>query len=135
MYLVLPTNDTPPLMRDYLATMLVARATMLRRAATLAEDEHEPHDALDTIAQTVQPLNAAATQLDATAANFTTLDEYSAAWAAADALCRPVLAALARVLNQARGALLAGQLAPEAHAVIERRIARVLEVAGRLGGI
>jgi len=106
---------------------------MLRRAATLAEDAREQqHDPLDSIAQIVAPFNAAAEQLEATAEQFTTLEEYSAAWATADELCQPALIALTRLLTQARGALIIGQLDPAAYEDIERRIARIMSVATRL---
>ena len=62
------------------------------------------------------------------------LGEYSAAWGAADKLCRTALTALALALTQARGALLAGQLDRAAHDMTERRIARILGVARWLGG-
>jgi hypothetical protein len=133
MYLVLPTNDTPPLVRSYLATLLAARSAMLRRAVTLVEGARDPREPLDTIAQTVDSFTAAAAQLEATAEQFATLDEYSAAWATVDKLCQPALAALTQALTQARGALLAGQLDPAAHTAIERRIARIMGVARQLG--
>jgi hypothetical protein len=134
MYLVLPTDDTPPLVRSYLATLLAARSAMLRRAVRLVEGARASLEPLDTIAQTVDSFTAAAAQLEATAEQFTTLDEYSAAWTTADKLCQPALAALTQALTRARGALLAGQLDPTAHAAIERRIARIMGVARRLGG-
>ncbi len=132
-YLILPEGDTPPLVRSYLATLLAARTAMLRRAATLAEGAREQRE-LDTIEQTVEPFTAAADYLAAVAEQFTTLDEYSAAWVAADELCRPALIALVLTLTQARGALLAGQIDPAAHEAIERRIARIISVATRIGG-
>jgi Glycosyl hydrolases family 35 len=127
LYLILPAGDTPPFVREYLATLLVARTAMLHRAAMLAED--------DSIARTAEPLIAAAEYLAAIAEQFTTLDEYSAAWFAADELCRPALIALAQALTQARGALLTGQSDPVAHAAIEQRIARVSGVVVRLQGL
>ena len=117
-----------------LATLLAARSAMLRRAARAAEGAREQHDPLDSIAGTVQPFTAAAELLETIAAQFTTLDEYSAGWAAADELCRPALTTLTQALTMARGALLAGQLDPTAHESIERRIAQIREIAGRLGG-
>jgi hypothetical protein len=136
MYLILPAGDTPPLVHSYLATLLAARSAMLRRAATLAEDAREQqHDPLDTIAQIVAPFNAAAEQLEATAEQFTTLEEYSATWATADELCQPALIALTQSLTQARGALIIGQLDPAAHAAIERRAAQIIGVATRLIGL
>ena len=118
-------------MREYLATLLEARAVMLHRAARLAEER----DPLDTIAQAVEPFTAAAERLAATVEQFTTLDEYSAAWVAADELCRPALTLLAQALTQAHGALLAGQIDLAANAAIERRITRVTGVATRLKGL
>jgi Glycosyl hydrolases family 35 len=132
LYLILPAGDMPPLVRSYLATLLAARTAMLRRAATLAEGAPEQRDPLDTIAHTIESFTAAADYLAAIAEQFTTLDEYSAAWIAADDLCRSALTALAQALTQARGALLAGQLDPAAHEAIERRIARIMGVATRL---
>jgi hypothetical protein len=135
MYLILPAGDTPPLVRSYLATLLAARSAMLRRAATLAENTREQqHSPLDSIAQIVAPFNAAAEQLEATAEQFTTLEEYSAAWATADELCQPALIALVQALTQARGALIIGQLEPAAYEDIERRVAQIIGVARRLGG-
>jgi hypothetical protein len=107
---------------------------MLRRAATLAEGAREQPDMLDTVAQTVELFTDAAEQLEAVAEQFTTLDEYSATWSAADELCRPALTALAQALTQARGARLAGQIDPAAHEAIERWIARIMVVATRIGG-
>src|SRR5205085_426456 len=98
----------------------------------LAEDALEQRDPIDTIAQAVAPLAHAAEQLQSICQQFTILDEYSAAWAAADELCQPALIALAQALTHARGALLAGQIEPAAHAAIEQRIARIIGVAMRL---
>jgi hypothetical protein len=130
LYLILPEGETPPFVRDYLATLLAARAAMLRRAAALAKER----DPLDTIARLVEPFTIAAEQLAAIAEQLTALDEYRAAWIAADELCRPALTALAQALTQARGTLLAGQIDPAAHTEIERQIARVRGVATRVGG-
>ena len=91
LYLILPEGDMPPIVRSYLATLLAARIAMLRRAVTLAEGTREQRVPLDTIARTVEPLTAAADHLAAIAEQFTTLDQYSAAWIAADELCRPAL--------------------------------------------
>jgi glycosyl hydrolase family 35 len=133
-YLILPMGDTPPLVRSYLATLLAARTAMLRRAAALAEGARQQPDMLDTVAQTFKLFTAAAEQLEAIAKQFTTLDEYRAAWIAADELCRPALTVLAQALTHARGALLASQIEPAAHEAIERRIARIMAVATRIGG-
>ncbi len=132
MYMILPADDPPPHVRNYLATLLAARVAMLRRAVNLAADENEPSDSLDNIARTVEPFTVAADHLAATAEQLTSLDQYSAAWATADKLCRPALTALAQALTEARGALLGGQIAPAAHATIERRIARIVGMATRL---
>jgi hypothetical protein len=134
-YLILPEGDPPPLVRSYLATLLAARTAMLRRATTLAEGAREQRDPLDTIARTVELFTAAADYLARIAEQFSTLDQYSAAWIAADELCQPALTALAQALTQARGALLAGQIDPAAHVAIERRIARIMGVATRIGDI
>jgi hypothetical protein len=129
LYLILPEGDTPPIVRSYLATLLAARIAMLRRAITLADGTREQRVPLDTIARTAEPLTAAADYLAAIAEQFTTLDQYSAAWIAADELCRPAFTALAQTLTQARSALLAGQSDPAAHDAIERQIARIINIA------
>jgi hypothetical protein len=134
-YLILPEGDPPPLVRSYLATLLAARTAMLRRAATLADGARDQHGPLDTLAPTAEPLTAAADHLATTAEQFTTLDEYSAAWLAADELCRPALTTLAQALTQARGALLAGQIDHATHEAIEQRVARIIGVATRTGGV
>jgi len=129
MYLILPEGDPPPLVHSYLATLLAARAAMLRRAGMLAAGTREQRDPLDAVARTVEPFIAAADYLAATAEQWTTLDQYSAAWIAANELCRPALTALAYALTQARGALLAGRIDPAMHEAIERQIARIINIA------
>jgi hypothetical protein len=128
-YLILPEGDTPLIVRGYLTTLLAARSARLRRAVALAEGAREQPDMPDTVAQTVELFTAAAEQLEEIAKQFATLDEYSAAWSAADDLCRQAIVGLAQVLTQARGALLAGQIDPAAHEAIERPIARIMGVA------
>jgi hypothetical protein len=134
MYLVLPNGAAPPLVRSYLATLLAARAALLRRAATLAQSADEPFGAIDSPdARTTAPFTSAAAHLEAAAKQFATLDEYSAAWSHADELCQPAIAALAQTLTQARGALLAGRREPAAHAALEQRIARITQIVARIG--
>jgi hypothetical protein len=134
MYFILPEGDMPSLMCEYLATLLAARIAILRRAATLAEDARDQHSPPDILAQIVEPLTTAADHLAATAEQFTSLDEYSAAWSAADEQCRPALVILSHALTQARGALLSGRIDPAAHEAIEQRIARIMRVATQIGG-
>jgi hypothetical protein len=136
LYLILPEGDAPPFVCSYLAALLVARAAMLRRAATLAQggiptngEVRKQPGPLDSIAQIAELFIAAAAQLEATAAQIATADEYSAAWAAADEQCRPALAILAQTLTQARAALLAGAIDYAAHAAIEQLIARIISIA------
>ena len=127
MYIVLPDGHLPALLRRYLTALLAARAARLRRAETLAERACERHESFDAFyARAVDPLRTAAGQLEAAAEQFATLDAYSAAWSAADALCRPARATLTQTLTQAHGALLAGKLDPAAHEALERQIARII---------
>ena len=130
MYIVLPGGDAPPLVRRYLATLLAARAAQLRRAEILAEGvcgQHESFDALSV--QAVEPLRLAAEHLEAAAEQFATLEAYSAAWSAAEALRQSACAALIQTLTQAHGALLAGKLGPASHEALERQIMRIIDIA------
>jgi len=126
MYLVLPAGDIPPLVRSYLATALLARAALLRRAVALARSARPQAGSPDTLfAQAVELLTAAAEHLEEIAEQFAGLEEYRAAWSFADDLSRPAASALTRALTQARGALLLGAGDPVSDEALEQRIARI----------
>jgi hypothetical protein len=130
MYIVLPDGEAPALVRRYLATVLAARAARLRRAEMLAEGVYTRHQSFDALSiQAVEPLGLAAGELEAAAEQVATLDAYSAAWSAAEAMCQPARAALAQMLAQAHGALLAEKLDPTAHEALERQITRIINIA------
>jgi hypothetical protein len=128
MYLVLPAGDLPPLVRSYLAAPLAARAAMLYRAVAIARTALEPghHDTL--FARAAEQLTAAADHLAASAERFAGIEEYRAAWAAADDLCRAAAASLAQALTRARGALMLGQRDPATHAAYEQSLARAFRL-------
>jgi hypothetical protein len=129
LYLVLPTGDIPPLVRSYLAAPLAARAEMLRRAVMHARKALEQADSLEAqLVRAIELLTAAAERLDAGAQQLTELEEYRAAWSAADDLCQTAISALAQALAQARGALLLGQREPAAHEALERWVASIFRL-------
>jgi hypothetical protein len=135
LYLILPDGDAPPLVRSYLASFLAARIAMLDRAATLAEAIYKQHSLLGTVARTIEPFRTAAQQLKAIAKQFSTLEEYRSAWAAADQIIQPAVTFLTQTLTRIHGALLAGQIESADHAAIDRQIARMIGLATQLGGI
>jgi hypothetical protein len=103
LYMLLPASHIlPAQLRDYLAVPLRARAANLRYAAELAGQ------AASDIAP---PLDQAARALNAGAQQLATIDDYAAAWLAADQHIEAVLAAIEGAADHASAAApLIGQI-------------------------
>jgi hypothetical protein len=97
------------------------------RAATPGEAA----EALDALAPAAKDFGLAAHELEQLAARIHTLDEYGAAWQAADAACQPIVAALTQALAQARGEHLAGTLDDALYQPLEERIVSILGIEAR----
>lgn len=134
LYVVAPgSGELPPGLRDYLAAQLAGWAAALERAADLASGL--PGAAEVAGADAAAALREGARCLDTWRSRIATLDEYSAAWRAAEALSRPAISGLEHTLALARRACLEGALGQADYDELERRIGRVLAVAAHTAAL
>jgi hypothetical protein len=120
MVLLLPAGEhMPRRLHEYLSTLLLARAAMLRR---LTGD--------DSLGDTAVFAEAAA-ELEGLAGRTFTLEEYGVAWAASEEACGPAIEALARQLAAIRGAYLAGARDEQEYRAQEQLLAWALDLAAR----
>jgi hypothetical protein len=120
MLLLLPAGEEMPRqLHHYLSTLLLARATILRRlvGATGLGD--------------TAVFAEAAAELEALTERAFKLEEYGVAWAASEEACAPTIERLARQLAHVRGAYAAGAIEAVEYSALEQQLAWALELAAR----